>query len=67
MTEMHREGHIGKRQRVAARVGSKDGNRCGDPGMRMDVHPDHIDTKPVSHLLQHETGSAAHIQDSTDR
>ena len=64
---MHREGDIGARQRVAARVGSKDGNRRGDPRVRIDVHSDHVDTEPVSDLLRNETGSAAYIQHSTDR
>ena len=54
MAEVHGESDIGKRQRVAAGIGSKDWNRSSDTRVRINVHADDLDSESAPDLFQDE-------------
>ena len=54
---------FGRRQRVAPRVGLKDGNGRGDTGVGINVHTYDLDSELALDLLQDEACGTPHIQD----
>lgn len=63
MAEVHGKGHVGGRQRVAPRVGLKNGNGCGDAGVRVNVYAYDVNPEPALDFVEDEAGGAAYIQD----
>ncbi len=64
MAEVHGKGYVGNRERVAARVGLKDGNGRGDTGVRINVYAYDIDPEPALDFVQNEACGTPHIQDA---